>query len=64
MLVEDALDSRPSLRRSIEPLLRVWRATREAAAAMHRQLRALARADADCRRLLATPLRYFGGAHR
>jgi transposase len=57
VLVEDALCSRPSLRRSIEPLLRVWQATREAAAAMHRQLRAMARADADCRRLMTTPLR-------
>jgi transposase len=55
VLVEDALCSRPSLRRSIEPLLRVWQATREAAAAMHRQLRAMARADADCRRLMTTP---------
>ena len=55
VLVEDALESRPSLRRSIEPLLRIWRATREAAAVMHRQLRAMARADADCRRLMTTP---------
>ncbi len=55
VLVEDALESRPSLRSSIEPLLAIWRATREAAAAMHRQLRAMARADADCRRLMTTP---------
>lgn len=55
VLVEEALETRPSLRRSIEPLLKVWQATREAAAAMHRQLRAMARADADCRRLMTTP---------
>ena len=55
MLVEEALESRPSLRASIEPLLKVWQATREAAAAMHRQLRAMARADAECRRLMTTP---------
>jgi transposase len=55
VLVEDALASRPSLRRSIEPLLKVWQATREAAAAMHRQLRAMARADSDCCRLMTTP---------
>ncbi len=42
-LVEDALCSRPSLRSSIEPLLAIWQATREAAAAMHRCLRAMAR---------------------
>ncbi len=56
VLVEDALESRPSLRASIEPLLRVWQATREAAAAMHRQLRAMARADVDCCRLMTMPL--------
>jgi len=55
VLVEDALGSRPSLRPAIEPLLRVWHAAREAAAAMHRRLRAMARADADCRRLMTTP---------
>jgi transposase len=55
VLVEEALESRPSLRRSIEPLLAIWRATRAAAAAMHRQLRAMARADADCCRLMTTP---------
>lgn len=55
VLVEEALASRPSLRRSIEPLLAIWQATREAAAAMHRRLRAMARADADCRRLMTTP---------
>jgi len=55
VLVEDALASRPSLRASIEPLLAIWQASREAAAAMHRQLRVMARADADCRRLMTTP---------
>jgi len=55
MLVEEALESRPSLRLAIEPLLMVWQATREAAAAMHRRLRAMARADAECRRLMTTP---------
>jgi len=54
-LVEEALFSRPSLRPAIEPLLGVWRAAREAAAAMHRRLRAMASADADCRRLMTTP---------
>lgn len=55
MLVEEALCSRPSLRDAIEPLLEIWQATREAAAALHRQLRAMARADPDCRRLMTTP---------
>jgi transposase len=55
VLVEDALASRPSLRRSIEPLLLLWRAAREAAAALHRQLRVMAWANADCRRLMTTP---------
>ncbi len=54
VLVEDALESKPSLRQAIEPLLEVWQATPEAAAAMHRRLRAMARADADCRRLMTT----------
>jgi transposase len=57
LLVEEALCNRPSLRRSIEPLLAIWQAARQAAAAMHRQLRAMAAADADCRRLMTTPLR-------
>jgi transposase len=55
VLVEDALDSRPSLRPAIEPLLAIWHAAREAAAAMHRRLRAMASANADCRRLMTTP---------
>ena len=61
VLVEEALASRPFrflllMRDAIEPLLVIWRATRAAAAAMHRQLRAMATADADCRRLMTTPL--------
>jgi transposase len=55
VLVEGTLAGRPSLRASIEPLLAIWRTTREAAAALHRQLRAMARADADCRRLMTAP---------
>jgi transposase len=35
----------------------LWREARQAAVDMHRQLRRLAEADADCRRLMTTPLR-------
>jgi transposase len=52
VLVEEALASRPPLRSSIEPLLLIWRAAREAAAATQRRLRA--RAGANCCRLMTS----------
>jgi transposase len=55
VLVEEALEAQPSLRRGIEPLMGLWREARQAAVDMHRQLRRLAEADADCRRLMTTP---------
>ena len=35
VLIEESLESRPSLRPAIEPLLAIWQATRKAADAMH-----------------------------
>lgn len=55
VLVEEALEARPSLRPAIGPIMRLWHEARQAAVDMHRQLRQLAKADADCRCLMTTP---------
>lgn len=54
-LVEDALQTRPELGLMIEPLLTAWQVLRTQAATLFKTIRAKARRDADCQRLMTMP---------